>query len=534
MISKIKMPMLQAFYWFRLPRKSWILNRENPQPIVLLLILLNLALTLPLAALVNIGIDDSFSLNTTSKDFGYTIYRAIQFEGQPPFYFALLHLWRSLNDSIFFAKLFSVFCISLTIYTTTVVSQRYLKKLHPGWIAAAVAFHPYAIWAALEIRMYAFAILISSLLLLFFFDGYLSDTPKARAKWLYALFSTVGLYTNYLLACLLISNALTLLILRRWRALYFYLLTMALVGFCFIPMLFILFFHVSRIKAVFASSSTSFTETFQITFGFVRTFIIPIENDETRAFLKKILQSLLGILAIIILLKSYRFISFSHKAIACMILTSTLVVVTVLDIMEAANIAQRYTYPLFILTLLSVFSIFSLIPDTRKSKILISWALIFLFVCMSSLFVTYKPLAKLGDWQRVASYIMANEKLGQTILVFPEHHTSALSYYYSGINTFVSVPRAMGNEKFDLSKIILKDEQEIRTALSNVPGKHQYLWIVNNFQDNTHSPNQEACEVLHINFNCQVLERFVAQYYTVEHNKDFYGSNVRLLHRKPE
>ncbi|KAB8320223.1 hypothetical protein SD81_000915 [Tolypothrix campylonemoides VB511288] len=530
-ILNISMQFFQVYHWVKIQMTSWIRNPKNLHPIVLIFIILNLTLTLPLAAILNIWIDEAWSLDTTSRDIVYAISHAINFEGQPPLYFALLNLWRSLNHSIFFARLFSVFCISLTIYTTVIVAQRYFKNIHPGWIAATVAFHPFTIWAALEIRLYAFGILISSLLLLFFFDGYLSDTPKTYAKWLYGLCSIIALYTNYLLACLLIGNALSLLLLRRWRAFYFYLLTMVIVGIFLLPMLLFLFFHVSRLNTLVADNPISLTLSVKHILKSLTNYALPISFTERKIYIRALFFLLAGFI-IFFYIKYHHFITRFHAAVFCINFISTIVLTIVLFKMKI--LMERYLYPLFLITELSILSIFSLVPYFKRSKILTIWASIFLFFCLSSLLTIYKPLAKPGDYQQLVSYIMAHEKPNQTILAFPAYEVSPMSYYYSGINTIIPIPRPLEKEHFNLSGIVLKDEQEIITALSYVPGNHKYIWIISPFKLQGHNSNTAICKVLNVDLNCQVLENFINKYYSVKESREFYGMNVQLLYRNLE
>ena len=515
--------------------KSWLASDNRRNNLVLLFIGLNLAITIPLAALLNLGIDEGFSLNTTSKDIGYAIFHSIQFEGQPPFYFALLNLWRSLNSSIFFARLLSILAISLTIYTAAVLSQRYFKHLHPGWVAATVALHPYSIWAALEIRMYAIAILLSTLLLLFFFEGYLAETPKLRAKWLYLLCSVLGLYTNYLLACLLIGNALTLVIFKRWRALYSYILTMVGVGVLFLPMAFILFFHFTRFSGVLANYSVSFIESLRAVVGRVIDYVLPIKDlgKIPATFIDYLQLSWVLVLGLFVA-KFHRFLTVYQAVLFSTALTSGIVLVSVLDLMNAITFSERYVYPLFTIAIFSLHSAFSVVPALRNKKNLIICLMVLLFVCLSSLVSIYKPLAKSGDWKRVAAYIQATEKPNQPILVFPELDSLPLSYHYSGINTLVPLPRAMGQEKFDLSTIVLKNEQEIIQALSKASANPQTFWLVSSFRYRKQAPEYwSQCTSMNFKLNCQVLEEFIHKYYSIEQTKEFYLSNVRLVRRKP-
>lgn len=511
----------------------WIQFTHNVNFIVLLIIGLNLCITLPLAASLNIWIDEAFSLNTTSKDLGYAISHAINFEGQPPLYFAILNLWRILNDSIVFARIFSILCICLTIYTTAVFSRRYLKDIHPGLIAAVVAFHPFSIWAAIEIRMYALAILISALLLLFFFDGYLADNPNRRARLFYGLCAIAGIYTNYLLACLFISHALTLLFFKRWRIFYYYIVTMAWVGVFLLPILLILFFHVTRLQGILTGYSDSLVDSFTATIKIVIVYILGIDNNFQVPLVIKVLKYVFPVILILIALTYRRFITFEQTALFTIALTSVVILAIVLYVMKSVHNVARYSYPIFLVEQVSLLSLLSIVRGNVKQKILIGFTGIFLSVSLWSIWSTYSLSAKSGDWKRVSSYIMAREKPAQTILVFPQLSILPLSYYYSGINKMLPIPRAMGEESFNLQTIVLRGEQEIIAALSQVPGTHQQLWLVSDLKQVIPSYKRQKCDVLKIDFNCHILANFIDKYYSIKTIKKFYESQVIFMSRKP-
>jgi hypothetical protein len=57
--------------------------------------------------------DEAYSLNTTSHNLFEVVKFSYNFEGQPPFYFLLLAVWRKINSSIFFARLLSVILIAI-------------------------------------------------------------------------------------------------------------------------------------------------------------------------------------------------------------------------------------------------------------------------------------------------------------------------------------------------------------------------------------------------------------------------------------
>ena len=146
---------------------------------------------------------------------------------------------------------------------------------------------------------------------------------------------------------------------------------------------------------------------------------------------------------------------------------------------------------------------------------------------MASLCDIYAPAAKTGDYKKVASQIMASEAPGQPILVFTADAALPLAYYYTGPNLLVPLPQEEDCQTFDLQRYVLKDERDVVKALSRVPGDYEFVWLVT-----TTAPGK--CSYLDVDFNCQILEAFVTNRYSIELDKRFYGSRVRFLHRLAE
>ena len=516
--------------------KLFAITLKLPDKPTLLIIVLNLCITVPLAAILNVWIDEAYSLDTTAKDLSYAISQSIYYEIQPPLYFILLNLWRNLSHSILFARLFSIACIVAVIYLIPALVRRYLKGIHPHWITASVAFHPYTIWAAIEIRSYAFSILLSVLLLLFFFDGYVSEdsSKKSRsgARWLYGLTTIFALYTHYFLVCLLIANAVPLLLLQRWRSLRTYIGIMALVGLCFIPLLPFIMLHASGGGTYPASSFNSFLYSLQTAVGRVLLYALPTVSDwEALSIMRALRYVVLAVLALIVIMKRH-LITLNYLILWVIALSATFVLSILLDMTASMQYAYRYAYPLFITTILSVFAIFYLAQGQAKRKILTGWAIILFMLYTSTIFVNYFHLAKEGDWKRVASYIMRAEKPNQPVLVFSAESMLPLTYYYAGINPLVPLPKEMSKKVYNLRDFVLNSQQEILTAIAKVSGQHDNLWLINGPRFIVSRSSKGACTLLDLNFNCQVLEDFVSENYITETTKNFYGANVRFLHKK--
>ena len=108
-------------------------NKErNKKNIFIGFVLIYTAVLFYLCSQLNVSLDETCSLNTTSKGLSYAIQQSYNFEGQPPLYFALLSLWRAINSDILFARLFSVLFVGLGafVFYLMVRNQRgYLQCL---------------------------------------------------------------------------------------------------------------------------------------------------------------------------------------------------------------------------------------------------------------------------------------------------------------------------------------------------------------------------------------------------------------------
>ena len=139
------------------------------------LIFLHLLIVLPLAYFLNIWADEASTLYTTQHGFMTAFQHAAVNEKQVPLYFWIMSLWRLINDSIFFARLFSIICSLAAIKIFAGLASRFLPSRAAVLTTGFFAFHPFLIWASLEIRVYSLVILLSVLLMRLFFDGFFEE-----------------------------------------------------------------------------------------------------------------------------------------------------------------------------------------------------------------------------------------------------------------------------------------------------------------------------------------------------------------------
>jgi hypothetical protein len=474
---------------------------------------LHLAVALALAARLDIWIDEGYTLETTGRGLRYALQQALSFENQPPLYFLLLSVWRRLNDSIFFARLFSILFGVAGLFAVAALSRRWLPEVHPGWLTALVAVHPFFFYATLEIRLYALAFLLTALLLLLFHDGYLADKPAAR--WGFALAAVTALYTQYYLGFLLAAGAVTLAVLRRWRPLRAYLLAMAGVALCFAPMLWIVSRQVSSQTAV--AERLSVREGVQSLAGRVQEYAWPTPGlpDAWRPAAR------VGFALALVLLVLVHRRAVSRRDIAVWTLTAAaaLLFLAVRVAITGPQLMQpRHTIALYLPALLTVFSAVLLTGEPRRRWVLGIWTGCLILLSAASMAETYRVLAKEGDWARVASFLKRNARQGEPILVLTAEAAIPLKHYYQRPNLVV-LPVDEDFKAYDSRELELRSEGEIDAALARarMPAAPRSVWVV------TH-PLQDW---LGIDYGFDVLEGYLASRYRPEREVMFFWTRVR-------
>lgn len=499
------------------------INKPSTLWITGLLIVLHLAITLPLAWVLNIWADEASTLYTTQNGFLNAFQHALTDEKQAPLYFWLLSPWRDINSSIFFARLFSVLCSVIAIKFFFDLANRLFTRNVAIFAAAFFALHPYLIWASLEIRVYSFIVLLSVLLLKYFEEGFLSDGGGKKSRILFLIFSITGLYTSYYFGFLLVGCFAALLVTRRWKAAKNYFLLMIVAGTAFLPLL-------NAIRIQFASDSASFhgatslAEGLRILWNFFLTFVLPTEifppENATVISVVRVWVVRAGLVAAVILLIKSRKI-FDDRILIFGAISAVIAVFLFVSYLLLGNIYVqiRHAAVLFVPVVLFVLSVTTLLLKENKALLLVL-AIILAGFFGYSIYSLYPNLTKRGDWERVAAFIQEREKPGQPIVVFTTFDVLALPYYYRGDNKiqpderyFEWEPEAAFGTEASLKK-------QTDFVISEIPPEASELWLVVN----------EKCLATNA---CLPLENYVKSNYTILEEKEFYLEKVFLLRRNP-
>ena len=168
---------------------------RSSSKLVLALVLAHAVLAGVLASVLNVWLDEAFSLESTGSGIATAFRRSITFEMQPPLYFTLLAAWRSIASGYVFARMLSVACTMGVLWIVARLWRRLRPDVHPGWVVAALAFHPFTIYAAVEIRLYALAMLLSALLLALYLGEYAGEGRSPARKLAFTAVSVAALWT---------------------------------------------------------------------------------------------------------------------------------------------------------------------------------------------------------------------------------------------------------------------------------------------------------------------------------------------------
>lgn len=489
--------------------------------LVWLLAAAHLAIAIPLAWSLNLWIDEAWTMQTTARGVRLALTEAVSGERQAPLYFLLLAVWRLFDDSLFFARLFSILCTAASVFVFERICDRIFSGKEKPIFLAFFALHPYLIWAALEARGYAMAILLSSLLALFWLDGYAGEKQNAKKQIFYLVVAVAALYTNYYLGFLLVANAVALVFLRRWSALKNYLLQMAAVGAAVAPLILIVLQQFS-VRDVYYRPTPSPKEGLKTVWEILNNFVLPADTELSSKIRAWVVR--LGVLAaVFVLLKSrLRRLSPLSLAFAAMIGVVSLFLLAIYYRLGIDYVQMRHAAILFLPAILFFCSILK--DAIGDSRVWILIAAILAVFSTTAIVNRYAPLTKRGDAERIARFIEQNEQPNQPIAVFKVYNVLPLNYYYRGVNQFVPKPETI---TYDWNAEAPPDSaaawrRQINFIISQIPPEHQKLWLV----------TEDFCDAPETAVQCQPLEDFLREHYVVERTEFFFHRKLRLLRRK--
>ena len=494
----------------------------SPAKFVLFLMAVHLVVALPLAYVLNIWVDEASTLYTT-QTISHAAGHTMADELQAPLYFWLLSLWRQIDSSIFFARAFSILCSLASIKVAFDITRRFLPAYARKFGVAIFALHPLLFWASTEARGYALVILLSGLLLRFFYDAYLAETAALKDRVIYIAIAAVSLYTNYFLGFILVGNFCALLALRKFRPAAHYLGHMAVVGVLFSPLGYAL---TGQFESRAQMGERSFFESVRTLWQHLQTFLLPVnifsEEANIPAFLRLWIFRL-GAAGIVIYLCAKRFKGLSGNTVALGIISliPTLFLLAVVWLLGSGYANIRHA-SLLLLPVIMFFS--ALLYEVFSKKVLLAWAMLLAFFIPFSTCQEFDGLVKRGDWEKAAAYVQANEKAGQTILLFKPYDSLAFKVYYKGPNAVLPGEGFFTwsqQNRFNFTEAAAALDDQTRSLISQIPPGTNEVWLLTG----------EVCDNPKTLEACRALEEYFDSNYTMVDSKEFYLEKIRLYQK---
>lgn len=467
-----------------------------------------LAVTLPLAYALNIWQDEAYTLQTTSGDLAYSLHQAIAFEQNAPLYFLLLTLWRHIDGSVFFLRLFSVLCAAGTIALVPGLARRYLPRVDPILPTFAVAWNPFFIWAAIEMRVYALIILMSAALLMTFFDAFLTPRPRWAATLGYVLCASIAIYVQYYLAFLIAAQAFAVLLYRP-RAFARFALAGAAAALAFAPMLFIVPGQVQNFRGAFTAPASVFHAAILLA-AILARYILPLAVPHAKLLYAAFVTG--AVAAAIVKRRSF---TADGDGPILLMTALALALFSVATYAGGVHVLNRHVASLYVPSVFSVFAALSFLRAPLRHGAMVAWFGIATIASTTAIVQTYTPLAKPGDWLRATAYINAREHANEPIAVFEAENALPFAYYYHGPNRIVAIPHPVDFRRYDVTRFVVHDRAELIAAMPRA----RRVWLI----------TAGECASVNITFGCDVLEHFIGARYRVDADATFYGSRARLL-----
>ncbi len=472
------------------------------------------ALTMWLASSLNIWQDEWYSLRTTSRDLRFAWTTAIGFEGIPPLYPLVLDLWRHINDSVFFARLLSIVCVAGAAIVGARIAHRWMPRAPAVAVAGAIAFNAFSIYAAVEIRLYAMALLLSAAIVATFFDAFVDERARARDVVAFVAVSVVAIYVQYFDVALLIGGALALASLRRGRALGTYAITMVVVALACSPIALFIREQLGVPRSLDASSAgiVPLAET-------VFAFALPHDALANWFSDRRNLAYDAGVLAIVVAIVAAK----PRLSIAAQVLGSFVLAGFAFYPIAATIFHQTFLFPrhAVVLVVPVLLLVVAIIDATRVPALPMRLYFgIYALCSLAALVVTYRGLAKPGDFARASTFLRSHVHAGARIYAFDQEMVGPLAYYDRD-DRIIPLPQAQDFARFDASQFRLRSDQDVRDRMGPVaPGAHVLLY------------RGDVCYDPADQFGCRFLEDVVRADYRTVASRDLRSANVReLIHR---
>jgi uncharacterized membrane protein len=460
------------------------------------------------ANILNIWVDEAYTLATTANSLPVVIKRSYNFEGQPPLYFMLLSIWRWFNNGIFFARLFSVISVLLSAVVfyklLTAITQQYYSNRK--WLVALYLCNPFTIWAALEIRLYAFLLLLA-VWAIYFFVLYVQQKNN-KHLWGFLLISLAGLYTQYYFVFLMAGLVLAAAIIKKDTAFFIKMALYAIpVMLLFLPNLYFMSGQLGLVQTF--KTQFTFSDRIITVWSSVKNVLLGFHLLSINRGWRMLLLAVFAALFALAFFKNYKAkkqqaaVGESNVFLFALALAVMLVIISLFTaVMEIDHIDRYLTIAFPLCTLL-----FVSFNKINVIKPVYCFAAVLLYFTVVNTAAYIKPLAvKKYDYKAMADYLTHISKPGEPLLFYRGGIALSFQYYYNGSNPVVPLPHPtkFNSTETDYAATI-KDTAAFSTLLANIKAPQKTYLVVTNLNEPIYTGHPEKKLVDdYMKLNCHV------------------------------
>jgi hypothetical protein len=438
------------------------------------------SITAFLSLKLNVWVDETSSLMTTSGGFNDALYNAIYQEFQAPLYFLILWCWRQIDTSIFFLRLLSIIFGLAAIE----IFRREISQLidRTCWVVLCVVFFlssSFFIESSIDIRRYTLGIFLSALSCSLFVNCYLSSSLSLLGRIAYLTSSLIGIYSDYYFGFLLAAHFVTFLFAFNRRNFRLYLIDMALFSIACIPLFYIVNIQIGLMDKDLKSKTGQILHNIDLFMTAIEFYIIPINKLIESKILRWTVRSLLIIFAVFAILKIriwYPSKNYILRNYLLLFINLTMIfAVIVASISSSYFLYYRHfvvIYPVLILVCCSFLFAISTKYSFVKLVMIVILVSFGIVLC-----INYKSLAKPGNYISIAEYLNDNDSPDQKFYVYPYHHSFGLSIYYHDINPLLPL-KEIKNSHWEALSGYIDTTDELQSIFKNINTKEGFRLLV--------------------------------------------------------
>ena len=473
---------------------------------------------------LNVWEDETYTLHTTSLSLPGVINKSYHFEGQPPVYFLLLRLWRCFNSGIFFARLFSLISIGTAAYFFYRIVCFISVKKQSRWLVAIFLLNPFTVWAGLEIRVYAFLILLSSIAIWFFIRFYTDN--KKKDLYIFLIVGLIGVYTQYFFTLEIAALAFSLLVFKGWKAFFNLCLYLLPVVLLFLPNL--IFLPNQLHMHQYHLTEYSFVRRFSAVLYSPQNFLLALQLVPFDKWIRLAIKLIFIVGFVYIYIKTFKKNianrNLNLELFNVLLLGSGILVLLYGIILVISDIVYLPRYmaiglPLFIL-------LFTLFKQYSSAAVKFIYGVICLYFILL-LIVYYINPVKDYDYKRIARHINKIERKGEPILFYNSIMSLPFTYYYTGKNRILPLPDTITFDSTYQKNI--KDTVQLKQITDKIStASNSYLLITNDL----------APIELNMNMNREMINDYIKIHYATTLDTLYYGRSkgrylrIRRLEKK--